>query len=143
MRINKKGFTLIELLAVIAILAILVVIAVPNVLNLFGESRQKAMVIDAQAVFEAAQTQWQHTQLTSPSTGVTIYKKLSTSDTGSSNLTQASISGDATYCIKISADGKVTHFSYSNGGVVIHQTGTDIKKSDIELVSTNKTAAEC
>ena len=141
MKINKKGFTLIELLAVIAILAILVVIAVPNILKLFSESRESALTVDAQSVYEAAQTEWQHAQLSGAITGPVTYKKLSASDTGS-NLTVATVGANSLYCVTIGVDGKVTHFSYSSGGYYANPTGTDIKKTDITLTQ-GTTQASC
>lgn len=129
MKFNKKGFTLIELLAVIAILAILVVIAVPNILNLFNESRTKALAVDAQAVYEAAQTQWQLNQFDAAASNSTTYTNIS-GQTGST-LTNASISANAKYCVTIDKDGKVTKFSYSQGNFSANPEGTDIKKTDI------------
>lgn len=140
MKLNKKGFTLIELLAVIAILAILVVIAVPNILNLFNESRTKALAVDAQAVYEAAQTQWQLGQFNAAATENTTYTNIS-GESGSA-LTNASISGNASYCVTIDKDGKVTKFSYSQGNFSANPTGSDIKKTDIEKDNTF-TAASC
>lgn len=131
MKLNKKGFTLIELLAVIAILAILIVLAVPNILNLFQESRQSAYQIDAQSVYEAAQTQWQLEQLTTPATSVTTYSSISGNG---SPLTNASINANAVYCVKIDQSGKVTHFAYSQSGFKTKAiSGSDIQKSQIEI----------
>jgi prepilin-type N-terminal cleavage/methylation domain-containing protein len=143
MKINKKGFTLIELLAVIAILAILVVIAVPNILKLFSESRQSALTVDAQSVYEAAQTEWQHAQLSGSITGPVTYKKLESGDDGSNVITLATVGANAYYCVTIGVDGKVTHFSYSSGGYSANPTGSDIKKTDITVSNENYAAASC
>ena len=128
------------MLAVIAILAILVVIAVPNILKLFSESRESALTVDAQSVYEAAQTEWQHAQLSGSITGPVTYRKTSASDTGS-NLTVATVGANSLYCVTIGVDGKVTHFSYSSGGYYANPTGSDIKKTDIVLTQGTTTAS--
>ena len=116
-----------------SILAILIVLAVPNILNLFQESRQSAYEIDAQSVYEAAQTQWQLEQLTASATTDTTYTNLS-GVTGSKTLTSATINGNVKYCVIIDKTGKVKKFSYSQSGFKSKAlTSTDIQKSDIEI----------
>ena len=140
MKLNKKGFTLIELLAVIAILAILIVLAVPNILNLFQESRQSAYQIDAQSVYEAAQTQWQLEQLTSAATSDTTYNNVGST---TNPLTSATLNANVKYCVVIDKTGKVKKFSYSQSGFANKAlTSTDIQKSDIE-VEQSATEASC
>ena len=137
MKLNKKGFTLIELLAVIAILAILVVLAVPNILNLFQDSRTRAYQVDAQSVYEAAQTQWQLDQFGSNhAAGDTTYSD------SNNPLTNSSISKAAKYCVKINNKGEVTWFAYSQAGFYAHPTGSKINKNDI-TISQAETQASC
>ena len=141
MKLNKKGFTLIELLAVIAILAILIVLAVPNILNLFQESRESAYKIDAQSVYEAAQTQWQLEQLTSPATSDTTYDNVSGDN--SNKLKSATLNTNVKYCVVIDKTGKVKKFSYSQSGFANKAlNSTDIQKSDID-VEQSATEASC
>ncbi|ANU19190.1 hypothetical protein BBI15_02690 [Planococcus plakortidis] len=51
---DQKGMTLIELLAVIVIIAIIAAIAIPAISNLIQNSREDALVADAQNVLSAA-----------------------------------------------------------------------------------------
>ncbi|TWT08338.1 prepilin-type N-terminal cleavage/methylation domain-containing protein [Planococcus sp. CPCC 101016] len=51
---NEKGMTLIELLAVIVIIAIIAAIAIPAISNIIQNSREDALVADAQNVLSAA-----------------------------------------------------------------------------------------
>lgn len=51
---NEKGMTLIELLAVIVIIAIIAAIAIPAIGNLIQNSRENALIADAQNVMSAA-----------------------------------------------------------------------------------------
>jgi type IV pilus assembly protein PilA len=51
---NQKGMTLVELLAVLVILGIISAIAVPMVGNIVNDSRDKAILADAQTVLSAA-----------------------------------------------------------------------------------------
>lgn len=51
---EEKGLTLIELLAVIVILAIIAAIAIPAIGNIIQNSRENAVIADAQNVLSAA-----------------------------------------------------------------------------------------
>jgi len=51
---NEKGLTLVELLAVIVILGIIAAIAIPSIGNIIQNSREKAVIADAQNVLAAA-----------------------------------------------------------------------------------------
>jgi len=51
---NEKGLTLVELLAVIVILGIIAAIAIPSIGNILQNSREKAVIADAQNVLAAA-----------------------------------------------------------------------------------------
>ena len=51
---NEKGLTLVELLAVIVILGIIAAIAVPSIGNIIQNSREKAVIADAQNTLAAA-----------------------------------------------------------------------------------------
>ncbi|TWT26269.1 prepilin-type N-terminal cleavage/methylation domain-containing protein [Planomicrobium sp. CPCC 101110] len=51
---NQRGMTLIELLAVIVIIAIIAAIAIPAIGNIIQNSREDALVSDAQNVLAAA-----------------------------------------------------------------------------------------
>lgn len=52
---NEKGLTLVELLAVLVILGIIGSIAVPTVGNIISDSRDKAIIADAQMMVSGAQ----------------------------------------------------------------------------------------
>ena len=136
---SKKGFTLIELLAVIAILAILVVIAVPNILSLFNESRIKSYNVDAQAVYEAAQTQWQLAQFDGAT--AKTYTNVD-GEEGESLSSSATISGTTSYCVIIDITGAVTKFSYYNNGY--YYDGTDVSKTSIVVAQNSQvSSASC
>ena len=45
---NEKGLTLVELLAVIVILGIIAAIAIPSIGNIIQNTREKAVIADAQ-----------------------------------------------------------------------------------------------
>lgn len=51
---NEKGLTLVELLAVVVILGIIAAIAIPTIGNIVENSREKAIIADAQNVLAAA-----------------------------------------------------------------------------------------
>lgn len=51
---NQKGMTLVELLAVLVILGIIAAIAIPMIGNVINDSRDKAILADAQTVLSAA-----------------------------------------------------------------------------------------
>ena len=51
---NEKGLTLVELLAVIVILGIIAAIAVPSIGGIIQNSREKAVIADAQNALSAA-----------------------------------------------------------------------------------------
>jgi prepilin-type N-terminal cleavage/methylation domain-containing protein len=106
---NKKGFTLIELLAVIAILAILVVFAVPNIIKMFGDSKKKAFVTQAQSVFEAAESEIIARQFKNPGTSINRFYSENASDRLS-----LSKSDNLKYCIKVE-NGKVTSIAVVDG----------------------------
>jgi len=50
---NEKGLTLVELLAVIVIIGIIAAIAIPSIGNIIQNSREKAVIADAQNVLAA------------------------------------------------------------------------------------------
>lgn len=52
---NEKGMTLIELLAVLVILGIIAAIAIPMIGNVINDSRDKAILADAQTILSGAQ----------------------------------------------------------------------------------------
>ncbi len=106
---NKKGFTLIELLAVIAILALLVVFAVPNIIKMFGDSKKKAFVTEAQSVFKTAETALISKQLSNPTT--TIRRFYSENDSDKLDLSK---SDNLKYCIKVE-NGKIKSIAITNG----------------------------
>ena len=51
---NEKGLTLVELLAVIVILGIIAAIAVPSIGNIIQNTREKAVIADAQNTLASA-----------------------------------------------------------------------------------------
>ncbi|WP_275416656.1 type II secretion system protein [Fervidibacillus albus] len=51
---NEKGMTLVELLAVLVILGIIAAIAVPMVGNIINDSKDKAILADAQMILSGA-----------------------------------------------------------------------------------------
>lgn len=51
---NQKGMTLVELLAVLVILGIIAAIAVPNIGNIINDSKDKAILADAQTILSGA-----------------------------------------------------------------------------------------
>ncbi|WP_346199882.1 type II secretion system protein [Caldifermentibacillus hisashii] len=51
---NQKGMTLVELLAVLVILGIIAAIAIPMIGNVINESRDKALLSDAQTILNGA-----------------------------------------------------------------------------------------
>lgn len=51
---NQKGMTLVELLAVLVILGIIAAIAIPMIGNVISNSKDKAILADAQSILSAA-----------------------------------------------------------------------------------------
>lgn len=51
---NQKGMTLVELLAVLVILGIIAAIAVPMIGNIINDSKDKAILADAQTILSGA-----------------------------------------------------------------------------------------
>lgn len=51
---NQKGMTLVELLAVLVILGIIAAIAIPMIGNVIQDSKERAILADAQSILSAA-----------------------------------------------------------------------------------------
>lgn len=51
---NEKGMTLVELLAVLVILGIIAAIAIPMIGNVIQDSKERAILADAQSILSAA-----------------------------------------------------------------------------------------
>lgn len=101
---NEKGLTLVELLAVIVILGIIAAIAIPSIGNIIQNTREKAVVADAQNALAAA-----NLYFTENNTETTVFIK---KEATKKNLEDSGLLKDAGSLIDgtvdIAADGKVT-----------------------------------
>ncbi len=102
---NRRGFTLIELLAVIAILSILITLAVPAILRIFGETKEKAFLVQVQELYKSAEKEIMHKQISNSSNGIARFYSKDNSNTLDLN--------GIDYCIKIS-NNKIVSMAVTN-----------------------------
>jgi len=146
MRNNKKGFTLIELLAVIAILAILVVLAVPAILRIFNESKDSALVTQAQSIYKSAEEQIVTDQMKGESMPITYCHSVDSNGSTTNGDSTLELSGTQAVSYKIvvsnvtTSDGKIvtgiTSFVVTDGTKIIGKVApaqTVLAISDIGL----------
>ena len=128
---NEKGMTLIELLAVIVIIAIIAAIAIPAIGNLIQNSRENALVADAQNIMAAASVYFAENGEKSEVTAETLLKDKYLESTGeitTATVTKATpdkivFSGDAGNEKKEIKTG-VTRADLSEKGKEIFETST-------------------
>ena len=149
MRNNKKGFTLIELLAVIAILAILVVLAVPAILRIFNESKDSALVTQAQSIYKSAEEQIITDQMRNQSMPITYCHSVDAEGSTHNGANTLELSGTQAVSYKIvvnnvTKDGKtqtgITSFVVTDGSKIISltaETNSVLAISDIDLTDIN------
>jgi len=104
---KEKGFTLVELLAVIVILGIIAAIAVPMIGNVINDSKDKAILADAQTILNGAKLA--HSSNLSTATTATYGNEGEGADI--SKYVSGLPSG-AKYTVKLNETGKWT-ISYS------------------------------
>lgn len=116
---NQKGMTLIELLAVIVIIAIIALIAIPAIGNIISNSKDKAILADAQNIVAGAKIAAQDG----------VCKTDGTICDSSSDLKKyVEIDNGGTYGVKITnTDGTVTYeLYYSKFGDVKKKEFADV-----------------
>lgn len=109
---KEKGFTLVELLAVIVILGIIAAIAVPMIGNVINDSKDKAILADAQTILNAAKLKYS-TDLNT--TGTVIYRKDS-NKTGELDQYVSGLSSNSSYKVELKSDGtwEITYSEFDN-----------------------------
>jgi len=131
---NEKGLTLVELLAVIVILGIIAAIAIPSIGNIIQNTREKAVVADAQNALAAANLYFTEnngeTSVLIKGTGTDV-KSLE----ASGFIKDAGSLIDGT--VDIAADGKVTITTTGKAG---KNTVTITAKTNKELSESGKAA---
>ncbi len=123
---DQKGMTLIELLAVIVIIAIIAAIAIPAISNLIQNSREDALVADAQNVLSAAALYFaeKDDQTTVEEGGLDDYLETE------GNITDYTVTNGTTLTITFTGDAGKEEYTVSNATKEDLNEGRDIFASE-------------
>lgn len=119
LRNEKKGFTLIEIIVVLVILAILAAIAIPSLIGYIDQAKDKQILTEAREVYTAAQSiasekyasgDVTDASITSADINNLIGQTLVTGDGSNTD------SGDQTFTVTVSTDGKISGMTYTHSG---------------------------
>ena len=106
---KNSGFTLVELLAVIVVLGLLLTLAVPKIKKVMNESKRKAFLGEAQAVYRTAKMK--ALDLANEGNGGVIYSK---------GLTKLDMKGNKLdYCVIVDETATITSITVSNGTYIV------------------------
>lgn len=106
---KNSGFTLVELLAVIVVLGLLLTLAVPKIKKVMNESKRKAFLGEAQAVYRTAKMK--ALDLANEGNGGVIDSK---------GLTKLDMKGNKLdYCVIVDETATITSITVSNGTYIV------------------------
>lgn len=106
---KNSGFTLVELLAVIVVLGLLLTLAVPKIKKVMNESKKKAFLGEAQAVYRTAKMK--ALDLANEGNGGVIDSK---------GLTKLDMKGNKLdYCVIVDETATITSITVSNGTYIV------------------------
>ena len=130
---KNSGFTLVELLAVIVVLGLLLTLAVPKIKKVMNESKRKAFLGEAQAVYRTAKMK--ALDLANEGNGGVIDSK---------GLTKLDMKGNKLdYCVIVDETATITSITVSNGTYIVSGDSNFISLDVTSVTNGNMNSFVC
>lgn len=130
---KNSGFTLVELLAVIIVLGLLLALSVPKIKKVMNESKRKAFLGEAQAVYRTAKLK--ALDLANEGNGGVIDSK---------GLTKLDMKGNKLdYCVIVDETATITSITVSNGTYIVSGDSNFMSLDATSVTSGNMNSFVC
>ena len=130
---KNSGFTLVELLVVIVVLGLLLALSVPKIKKVMNESKRKAFLGEAQAVYRTAKLK--ALDLANEGNGGVIDSK---------GLTKLDMKGNKLdYCVIVDETATITSITVSNGTYIVSGDSNFMSLDATSVTSGNMNSFVC